>query len=120
MRSSFFHQLRGEIQEEPLDAEMARKFLGNYGIGAKVMYNRQKGHIDPLGPENILGFVAGPLVGVGVPFGIRTVVVGKSPLTRTWGDSSSGGGFTRELKKQGTMRPSSPNLRETGVPVGKR
>jgi len=92
---------QGKIQEEPLDAEMARNFLGNYGIGAKVIYDRQKGRIDSLGPENILGFVTGPLVGVRVPFGIRTVVVGKSPLTATWGDTSSGGGFARELKKAG-------------------
>jgi aldehyde:ferredoxin oxidoreductase len=91
----------GEIQEEPLDAEMALNFMGNYGIGAKVIYDRQKGGVDPLGPENTLGFVAGPLVGVGVPFGIRTVAVGKSPLTGTWGDASSGGGFAPELKKAG-------------------
>ena len=91
----------GKIQEEPLDEAMARDYVGDYGIGAKVMYDRQKRRVDPLGPENILGFVTGPLVGVRVPFGIRTVVVGKSPLTNTWGDTSSGGGFARELKKAG-------------------
>lgn len=90
-----------EVHEEPLDEEMTRDFLGNYGIGAKVIYNLQKSQVDPLGPENLLGFVTGPLVGVRVPFGIRTVVVGKSPLTGTWGDASSGGGFARELKKAG-------------------
>ena len=100
-RTLFVDLSRGEIQEEPLDAEAARNFLGNYGIGARVIYNRQKGLVDALGPENILGFVTGPLVGVRVPFGIRTVVVGKSPLTGTWGDTSSGGGFARELKKAG-------------------
>ncbi len=100
-RMLFVDLSRGKIQEEPLDVEMARNFLGNYGIGAKVIYDRQKGHVDPLGPENTLGFVTGPLVGVRVPFGIRTVVVGKSPLTGTWGDTSSGGGFARELKKAG-------------------
>jgi len=100
-RMLFVDLTRGEMHEEPLDAEMARQFLGNYGIGAKVIYNRQRSHVDPLGPENILGFVTGPLVGVRVPFGIRTVVVGKSPLTGTWGDTSSGGGFAPELKKAG-------------------
>ena len=100
-RMLFVDLSRGEIQEEPLDAEMARKFLGNYGIGAKVIYDQQEGGVDPLGPENILGFVTGPLVGVRVPFGIRTVVVGKSPLTGTWGDASSGGGFAPELKRAG-------------------
>jgi len=100
-RMLFVDLSRGEIQEEPLDAEMAQDFLGNYGIGAKVIYDRQKRRVDPLGPENILGFVTGPLVGVRVPFGIRTVVVGKSPLTATWGDTSSGGGFARELKRAG-------------------
>jgi aldehyde:ferredoxin oxidoreductase len=100
-RMLFVDLSRGESREEPLDAEMARNFLGNYGIGAKVIYDEQKGQVDPLGPENVLGFVTGPLVGVRVPFGIRTVVVGKSPLTGTWGDTSSGGGFARELKRAG-------------------
>jgi len=78
-RILFIDLSRGEVQTELLDADVARDFLGNYGLGAKILYNRQKAGVDPLGPENILDFVTGPLVGVWVPFGTRTVVVGKSP-----------------------------------------
>jgi len=60
-----------------------------------------KPKIDPLGPENVLGFVTGPLTGTPVPTSGRYMVVTKSPLTGTWGDSNSGGSFGPELKGAG-------------------
>ena len=91
----------GSIEERSLEEKTARDFLGAYGLGAKVVYNSQTGKVDPLGPENTLGFTTGPLVATGIPFGVRYQAVGKSPLTGTWGDTSSGGGFARELKRAG-------------------
>ena len=44
-----------------------------------------------LGPDNILGFVTGPLTGTSVPTAARYQVVAKSPLTGGWGDANSGG-----------------------------
>lgn len=100
-RLLFVDLTEGRLWEEPLDADVARQFLGGYGLGAKVIYNTQPAHVDPLGTEAVLGFVSGPLAGTGTPFGVRYQVVGKSPLTGTWGDASAAGGFAPELKKAG-------------------
>jgi len=91
---------KGELKDEVLDENLAREFIGGYGIGARIIYSRQMGRADPLGPGNILGFMTGPLTGT-VPFGARYSIVGKSPLTQTWGDANSGGFFGPYLKLSG-------------------
>ncbi|MGB9595331.1 MAG: aldehyde ferredoxin oxidoreductase family protein [Candidatus Poribacteria bacterium] len=92
---------KGEIKEELFGEEILRKYIGGYGLAAKIMYDRQKPGVDPLGPENMLGFLTGPLTGTPAVIGSRYVVVGKSPLTRTWGDANSGGEFGPNLKFSG-------------------
>ena len=91
----------GTISEEKLEDEFCRKFIGGYGFGVKILFDRMKPKIDPLGPENILGFVTGPLTGTPALIGSRYVVVCKSPLTGTWGDANSGGHFGPALKFAG-------------------
>ncbi len=91
----------GAIKEEATDAKMCRDFIGGYGVGARVLYSRQKGGVDPLGPDNILGFVSGPLTGTPVPTAARYQVVAKSPITGGWGDANSGGDFGPYLKFAG-------------------
>jgi aldehyde:ferredoxin oxidoreductase len=91
----------GVINEEVLDEKICRDFIGGYGIGARVLYSRQKAGVAPLGPENILGFITGPLTGTPIPTGARYMVVAKSPLTGSWGDSNSGGEFGPYLKFAG-------------------
>jgi len=91
----------GSIQEEELDEEMARLFIGGYGIGARVLYSRMKPGVDPLGPDNMLGFTTGPLTGTGAFFSGRWTIVCKSPVTGGWNDANSGGFFGPELKKAG-------------------
>ena len=81
----------GDMKDELFDESTLRKFIGGYGLAAKIMYDRQKAGVDPLGPENMLGFFTGPLTGTPAIIGSRYVVVGKSPLTGTWGDANSGG-----------------------------
>ena len=97
----FVDLTQGTIQEQALDEEMAKGFIGGYGIGARVLYNMMKPGIDPLGPDNILGFITGPLTGTGALFGGRYVVVCKSPVSGTWNDANSGGYFGPEQKKAG-------------------
>ena len=91
----------GSISEENLDEELGKKFLGGYGLGAKILYDRMKPGVDPLGPGNMLGFVTGPLTGTPAVIGSRYVVVCKSPLTQGWGDANSGGYFGPNLKFAG-------------------
>jgi len=90
-----------EMKEEPFDEQTARKYLGGYGLGARVLWDRQTPGVDPLGPEAILGFVTGITTGTDVVGGSRYAVVGKSPLTGGWGDANSGGSFGPQLKMAG-------------------
>lgn len=84
-----------------LDEDLARNFIGGYGIGAKILYEMMPAGADPLDPENILGFVTGPCTGTKAFFGARYTLVHKSPVTGGWNDANSGGYFGPELKKAG-------------------
>src|SRR3972149_344699 len=89
------------IADEPLDEGLCRRFLGGYGLGARILFDRMKAGVDPLGPDNILGFLTGPFSGTKAVGGSRFAVVGKSPLTGTWGDANSGGFFGPRLRFAG-------------------
>jgi len=92
---------RNELKDEVLDEKLGRDYLGGYGLGARVLFSRQKAGVDPLGPDNILGFTTGVLTGTAALGGARYAVVGKSPLTGSWGDANSGGDFGPNLKFAG-------------------
>ena len=85
---------------EPAEA-LYKQFLGGYGTGVKLIYDKQKPGTKPLDPANILGFATGPLTGTPAVSSSRYTVMGKSPLTGTWGDANSGGFFGTALKKAG-------------------
>jgi len=91
----------GAITEESLTDDVCRGFIGGTGLGVKILYEGMKAGVDPLGPENMLGFVTGPLTATGVAGGGRYTVVTKSPVTGAWADSNSGGFFGPELKWAG-------------------
>jgi aldehyde:ferredoxin oxidoreductase len=90
-----------ELRDEIIDEKLARQYLGGYGLGARLLFSRQKAGVDPLGPDNTLGFVTGPIVGTPALGGSRYTVVGKSPLTGGWGDANAGGYFGPHLKFAG-------------------
>ena len=90
-----------ELREEEVPTELYQKFLGGYGLGVKYLYERLKPGVDPLGPDNILGFTTGPLNHTGALGCGRYTVVAKSPLTGTWGDANSGGYLAPALKSTG-------------------
>jgi aldehyde:ferredoxin oxidoreductase len=92
---------RKSIKEEALDEKICRDYIGGYGLGAKIIFDRQKPGVNPLGPDNILGFMTGTLSGTQALAASRYTVVGKSPLTGTWGDANSGGNFGPHLKLSG-------------------
>ncbi|MDD4875538.1 MAG: aldehyde ferredoxin oxidoreductase family protein [Dehalococcoidales bacterium] len=101
-KTLFVDLSKGELKDEVLDEKINRDFIGGYGVGARILHDRQKAGVDPLGPENTLGFISGPLSGTPTPFGSRYgVVIGKSPLTGGWGDANSGGDFGPHLKFAG-------------------
>ncbi len=107
MANGFFGKIlwvdltRGATREETLPASIYRDYLGGYGLGCRLLYERMPRGADPLGAENILGFVPGLLTGTGVFFSGRYMVVAKSPLTGGWGDANSGGQFGPVLRATG-------------------
>lgn len=93
---------RRELRDEALDPGLCRDFIGGYGLGARLLYERIPAGADPLGPQNILGFLTGPLTGTPAIIGSRFTVVGKSPKTAGgWGDANCGGHFGPHLKFAG-------------------
>ena len=91
----------GQVREEELTEELARGYVGGYGIGARIIMERMKTGADPLGPDNILGIGTGPFTGSGVISTSRFITMGKSPLTGYWGDANSGGNFPGSMKGAG-------------------
>lgn len=90
----------GEITVETPPDSLYRQYLGGYGIGARMLWDRVPAGADPLGPDNMLGMFPGLLTGTPL-FGQRWQVVCKSPLTGGWGDANCGGDFGGVLKLAG-------------------
>lgn len=90
----------GEITLERPPESLYREYLGGYGIGSRMLWERVPVGADPLGPENMLGMFPGLLTGTPL-FGQRWQVVCKSPLTGGWGDANCGGDFGGVLKLAG-------------------
>ena len=91
----------GQVADEPLDQEIARDFVGGSGYAARYLFDELEPGTDPLGPDNILMFVTGPLVGTRAPSCGRHEVCALSPLTGIWGESNAGGFWGTELKFAG-------------------
>ncbi|MFH1833794.1 MAG: aldehyde ferredoxin oxidoreductase family protein [bacterium] len=100
-RLLFVDLTTGAIAEETPDEDFYRRSIGGTGLAAEVLLGRTKPGIDPLGPENMLGFTTGPLTATGVYGGGRFTVATKSPMTGSWADSNSGGFWGPELKNAG-------------------
>ncbi|MCG6878941.1 MAG: aldehyde ferredoxin oxidoreductase family protein [Deltaproteobacteria bacterium] len=87
-----------EIQVHEKDRKM---YLGAKGLGLKLLYDRLKPGIDPLGDENYLAFMMGVFMGTGAPCSGRFAALTKSPLTGIMLASSCGGPFGMALKTAG-------------------
>ncbi|HMK66253.1 MAG TPA: aldehyde ferredoxin oxidoreductase family protein [Thermodesulfobacteriota bacterium] len=90
-----------QIETQLLDEALYQKYLSGLGLGVKILWDRIKPGIDPLGPDNILGFTTGLLTDTGTLFTGRFTVVGKSPQTKGWGEANAGGYFSPLLKRCG-------------------
>lgn len=97
----FVDLTKGVFHEEVINEDIYEKFLSGMGLAAKILYERIPANADPLGADNILGFVTGVLTGTGAVFSGRWMVVGKSPLTGGWGDANAGGDFAPAIKRCG-------------------
>lgn len=89
------------VSEEPLPRDDAALLLGGCGLATKYLFQELGKGVDPLGPENKIIFMSGPLTGTLSPSSGKYNAVTKSPLTGLWGQSGSGGKWGRELKRSG-------------------
>ena len=90
----------GIAEPEEIPEQTYRTYLGGYGLGARLLFDRVPKGADPLGPDNVIGFFPGLLTGTPL-FGIRYQVVTKSPKNNGWGDANCGGDFGPFLKHAG-------------------
>lgn len=86
----------GTVTTERVPEEWRRRFLGGKGLGARYLYDELAPATDPLGPDNVLLFLLGPMTGA-LPGTQRYAAVTKSPLTGTFLDSYAGGNFPARL-----------------------
>ena len=116
----------GSVREIPLDEAEARKYLGGLGMNSKLLFDLAPPGVDPLGPDNVLVFGAGPFVGTFMPTASKTDVSAKSPITGLFGATSSGYRFGSELKYAGydhlviqgrAERPVYLSVRSDGVQI---
>ncbi|MGC9435789.1 MAG: aldehyde ferredoxin oxidoreductase family protein [Methanomicrobiales archaeon] len=88
-----------KIMDTPPD--LKKTYLGGRGFGVKIVADRVDPKADPLGPENVLVFAAGPVTGTGIPLGSRYMIAAKSPLNDTLMSANSGGTWGWKMKKAG-------------------
>ncbi|WP_224448786.1 aldehyde ferredoxin oxidoreductase family protein [Haloprofundus salilacus] len=84
------------VERERVPEKWRRDYLGGKGLGARYLYADLAPGVDPLGPDNLLSFMLGPLSGY-LPGETRYAAVTKSPLTGGFLDSYSGGSFPERL-----------------------
>jgi len=90
-----------KIDSYSLPDKTLELYVGNKGLGARLLYDLVPPGIDPLGGENALIVTTAPLTGTGAPSSNRFNVTTKSPLTGAIVDSNCGGNFGIHLKRAG-------------------
>ena len=91
----------GKSTTEELREDASKFFIGGRGLGAKYLFDEVPAETDPLGEDNKLYFLTGPLAGTSAQASSRWMVVTKSPLSGTFTRSTGGGNFGHELKVAG-------------------
>ncbi|TFF87379.1 MAG: aldehyde ferredoxin oxidoreductase, partial [Promethearchaeota archaeon] len=90
-----------------LEPQIAEDYLGGTGLSAKLTYdmlsdeNYNTLKSDPYAEFNPLIFATGPVTGTVRPSSGRYSVTGISPLTKIWGEGTSGGTFCISLRNCG-------------------
>ncbi|MEJ2413388.1 MAG: aldehyde ferredoxin oxidoreductase N-terminal domain-containing protein, partial [Anaerolineales bacterium] len=91
------NKLSYHIEERP---ELFEDYLGGTGVGIRLLSEYCPAGADPLGPENPIIFVVGPLVGH-YPLASKTAALFKSPHTGNLGESHAGGRSAVALRMAG-------------------
>lgn len=90
----------GKVEYKPIPEDWVRKYIGARGLGVRFVFENGP-EVDPLSPDNLLGFMNGPMTGTAANMSGRIAVVTKSPLTGTVTDSHMGGWSAARLRWAG-------------------
>jgi aldehyde:ferredoxin oxidoreductase len=97
----FIDLTNGTIRKEPLDLELARKFLGGFGLNCKLAWDLLDPGVDPYSPDNTIFMGMGPMVGTAAPVSSKHSVISKWPSTETISAGTAGGDFGINVKLSG-------------------
>ncbi len=91
----------GERRLYPVSRRIRELYVGNKGLGTRLLYDLLPPGVDPLSPDNIMIVTTAPMTGTGAPSTNRVNITTKSPLTGAIVNSNSGGNFGVHLKRAG-------------------
>src|SRR4030066_1957269 len=92
----------GKTRVEPLNVDIAKKYIGGIGLGMKLWLDNSQSGVDPFSPENPLVLALGPISGTMFPTaGNGHAFVSKSPETFAVGEALAHGTFGAEMKRAG-------------------
>ncbi|MCY3410220.1 MAG: aldehyde ferredoxin oxidoreductase family protein [Candidatus Heimdallarchaeota archaeon] len=91
----------GEIVSEVYPESWKEHYIGGRGFAIKYLWDNVPAGADPLGPDNALVFMIGPLSGLSLPSSAKMIVASKSPLTGGYGDGNLGTRASPQLKRAG-------------------
>lgn len=91
----------GRTRTEVLDPEMARDFLGGWGVNARLAWDAIPPEAQALDPENAIIIGTGPFSGTIVPGSAELSITTRLPLSGGIGTSCGGGRFPLMLKSSG-------------------
>jgi aldehyde:ferredoxin oxidoreductase len=90
-----------EVKKDPLDLDMARKFLGGFGLNCKFAWDLLDPEVDPYSPDNIIFMGMGPMLGTAAPASNKHSVMSKWPSTGAISPGTAGGDFGINVKLSG-------------------
>ena len=91
----------GQIRTEALDPEIAKNFLGGWGVNARLAWDAIPPDAEALSPENAVILGTGPFSGTLVPGSAELSITTKLPLSGGIGTSCGGGHFALMFKTSG-------------------
>jgi aldehyde:ferredoxin oxidoreductase len=92
---------KGTTEVMEPDPALYRDYLGGAGLAARLFFDMKAWDADPLGPDNPLMIMQGPLSGTTLPGCSRLEVCARSPQTGVWGEASMGGHVSPQLRGTG-------------------
>nr|NIR13131.1 hypothetical protein [Desulfobacterales bacterium] len=89
------------IEKEPLNLDMAQKFLGGFGLNCRLAWDLLDPAVDPYSPDNMIFMGMGPMLGTPAPVSNKHSIMSKWPSTGTISPGTAGGTFGINVKRSG-------------------